>query len=412
MVTRQISDNEGGLGALKKKKNAIKIKRSKVNLYNKRKSKKKQVLTIVITVVAACALGVLGFGLGKPLLEYFSGKSNISDNSSAWAPSESEESSSEASLESSSGTSSEPLPEPLPEMTDIYFLPEDAALSTASLNSALAAAKTAGAKTVAVVLKNETGNFLYNSAIKSLASRDIITGTLSAEQICKAIKDAGFVPAAKISTLKDRLCGYKDVTDGGYRIAGSGVTWHDDRDEKGGKPWLSPFKTQTLQFIGEITEELSAAGFRHIIAVNTMFPKFHREDISTYLSDLPLSDNKARLEALGNAVNSAKAGAEKNGAALWLEISGESVIAKNKLCTDAEICADSETMSAVKIIVDYTPSEAASEVYSKAKEFAAKLKTALGSAEFHVVINGGYSDAVISDVRKAFSEDKIEVFGQ
>ena len=412
MVTRQISDNEGGLGALKKKKNAIKIKRSKVNLYNKRKSKKKQVLTIVITVVAACALGVLGFGLGKPLLEYFSGKSNISDNSSAWAPSESEESSSEASLESSSGTSSEPLPEPLPEMTDIYFLPEDAALSTASLNSALAAAKTAGAKTVAVMLKNETGNFLYNSAIKSLASRDIITGTLSAEQICKAIKDAGFVPAAKISTLKDRLCGYKDVTDGGYRIAGSGVTWHDDRDEKGGKPWLSPFKTQTLQFIGEITEELSAAGFRHIIAVNTMFPKFHREDISTYLSDLPLSDNKARLEALGNAVNSAKAGAEKNGAALWLEISGESVIAKNKLCTDAEICADSETMAAVKIIVDYTPSEAASEVYSKAKEFAAKLKTALGSAEFHVVINGGYSDAVISDVRKAFSEDEIEVFGQ
>lgn len=412
MVTRQISDNEGGLGALKKKKNAIKIKRSKVNLYNKRKSKKKQVLTIVITVIAACALGVLGFGLGKPLLEYFSGKSNISDNSSAWAPSESEESSSEASLESSSGTSSEPLPEPLPEMTDIYFLPEDAALSTASLNSALAAAKTAGAKTVAVMLKNETGNFLYNSAIKSLASRDIITGTLSAEQICKAIKDAGFVPAAKISTLKDRLCGYKDVTDGGYRIAGSGVTWHDDRDEKGGKPWLSPFKTQTLQFIGEITEELSAAGFRHIIAVNTMFPKFHREDISTYLSDLPLSDNKARLEALGNAVNSAKAGAEKNGAALWLEISGESVIAKNKLCTDAEICADSETMSAVKIIVDYTPSEAASEVYSKAKEFAAKLKTALGSAEFYVVINGGYSDAVISDVRKAFSEDKIEVFGQ
>lgn len=412
MVTRQISDNEGGLGALKKKKNAIKIKRSKVNLYNKRKSKKKQVLTIVITVVAACALGVLGFGLGKPLLEYFSGKSNISDNSSAWAPSESEESSSEASLESSSGTSSEPLPEPLPEMTDIYFLPEDAALSTASLNSALAAAKTAGAKTVAVMLKNETGNFLYNSAIKSLASRDIITGTLSAEQICKAIKDAGFVPAAKISTLKDRLCGYKGVTDGGYRIAGSGVTWHDDRDEKGGKPWLSPFKTQTLQFIGEITEELSAAGFRHIIAVNTMFPKFHREDISTYLSDLPLSDNKARLEALGNAVNSAKAGAEKNGAALWLEISGESVIAKNKLCTDAEICADSETMAAVKIIVDYTPSEAASEVYSKAKEFAAKLKTALGSAEFYVVINGGYSDAVISDVRKAFSEDEIEVFGQ
>ena len=394
---------------MKKKKNAIKIKRSKVNLYNKRKSKRKQVLTIVITAVAACALGVLGFGLGKPLLEYFSGKNNSSD-SSAWTPPESEASSSEITVESSSQTSSEVISEPLPEMTDVYFLPEDAALSSAALNGALAAAKTAGAKTVAVTLKNETGNFLYNSAIKQLAERDIVTGTLSAEQICRAIKDAGFVPAAKISTLKDRLCGYKNVTDGGYRIVDSGVTWHDDRDEKGGKPWLSPFKTQTLQFIGEITEELSSAGFRHIIAVNTMYPKFHKEDISTYLSDLPLSDNNARLDALKNVYNSAKAGAEKNGAALWLEISGESVITKNRLCTDAEIIADADVMASVKLIVDYTPSETAAEVYSSAKEFSAKLKAALGSAEFYVVINGGYSDAVISDVKKAFSEDKIEVF--
>ncbi len=398
---------------MKNKKTAIKIKRSKVNLYNKRKNKRKQVLTIVITIVAACALGVLGFGLGKPLLEYFSGKNNSSDSSSAWTPPESsEESSSEAVRESSSGTSSETPPEPKPEMTDIYFLPEDAALSSASLNSALAAAKAAGVKTVAVTLKNENGNFLYKSGLKSITTHDIITGTLSAEQICTAIKDAGFVPAARISTLKDRLCGYKDATDGGYRIAGSGVTWHDDRDEKGGKPWLSPFKTQTLQFIGEVAEELSNAGFRHIIAANTMYPKFHIEDISTYLSDLPLSDNKARLEALRNVVESAKAGAEKNGAALWLEISGGSAVAQNKLCTDAEICADADTMSAVKLIVNYTPAEAASEAYSAAKNFAVKLKAALGNAEFYVVINGGYSDAVISDVKKAFSEAEIVVFGR
>lgn len=397
---------------MKNKKNAIKIKRSKVNLYNKRKSKRKQVLTIVITAVAACALGVLGFGLGKPLFEYFSGKNNSSDSSSAWTPPESEASSSESTAESSSQASSVTPPEPEPEMTDIYFLPEDAALSSASLNSALAAAKTAGVKTVAVTLKNETGNFLYKSGLKSITTHDIITGTLSAEQICRAIKDAGFVPAAKISTLKDRLCGYKDATDGGYRIAGSGVTWHDDRDEKGGKPWLSPFKPQTLQFIGEVAEELSGAGFKHIIAVNTMYPKFHKEDISTYLSDLPLSDNKARLDALKNVVNSAKAGAEKNGAALWLEISGESVVAKNRLCTDAEIIADADIMGAAKLIIDYTPSETAAEVYSGAKDFAAKLKAALGNAEFYVVINGGYSEAVISDVRKAFSEAEIEVFGQ
>lgn len=415
MVTRLISDtiNKGGPGALKNKKTNIKIKRSKVNLYSKRKNKRKQVITIVITVVAACGLGVLGFGLGKPLVEFFNNRNNSSSSSeSAWTPPSSEEVSSESVIASSSEESSEVPVEPVRKMTDVYFLPDDAALSSASLNSALAAAKAAGVETVAVTLKNDTGNFLYKSEIKGLDTHGIITGTLTAEQICKAITDAGFIPAAKISTLKDRLCGYKDATDGGYRITGSGYTWHDDREEKGGKPWLSPFKSQTLQFMGEITSELSAAGFKNIIAVNTMYPKFHKEDISTYLSDLPLSDNKARLNALWDVVDSAKAGAEKNGAELWIEIAGENVIAQNRLCTDAELCSSADKLSEIKLIVDYTPSAATTEAYENAKTFAENLKTALGDTEFYVVIKGGYSEASLSDIKKAFSETKIAVFGQ
>lgn len=398
---------------MKNQKTNIKIKRSKINLYSKRKNKRKKVLTIVITVVAACALGVLGFGLGKPLVEFFNNRNNSSLTSeSAWTPPSSEEVSSESEAPVSSEESSEAPIEPVRKMTDVYFLPEDAALSSASLNSALAAAKAAGAGTVAVTLKNETGNFLYKSEIKSLENNDVITGTLSAEQICKAISDAGFIPAAKISTLKDKLCGSRYVTDGGYRITGSGLTWHDNRVDKGGKPWLSPFRTQTLQFMGEITEELSAAGFKNIIAVNTMFPLFHRDDIVNYLSDLPLSDNKARLDALWDVLDSAKAGAEKNGAEIWIEVAGENVIAQNRLCTDAELCGSAEKLSEIKLIIDYTPTASATEAYTNAKDFAGKLKTALGDAEFYVVIKGGYSETALSDIKKAFSETEISVFGQ
>lgn len=401
------------MSALRNKKTNIKIKRSKVNLYSKRKNKRKKVLTIVITVVAACALGVLGFGLGKPLVEFFNNRNNSSLTSeSAWTPPSSEEVSSESEAPVSSEESSEAPIEPVRKMTDVYFLPEDAALSSASLNSALAAAKAAGAGTVAVTLKNETGNFLYKSEIKSLENNDVITGTLSAEQICKAISDAGFIPAAKISTLKDKLCGSRYVTDGGYRITGSGLTWHDNRVDKGGKPWLSPFRTQTLQFMGEITEELSAAGFKNIIAVNTMFPLFHRDDIVNYLSDLPLSDNKARLDALWDVLDSAKAGAEKNGAEIWVELAGENVIAQNRLCTDAELISSAEKLSEIKLIIDYTPTASATEAYTNAKDFAGKLKTALGDAEFYVVIKGGYSETALSDIKKAFSETEISVFGQ
>ena len=398
---------------MKNKKTNIKIKRSKVNLYSKRKSKRKQVITIVITVVAACALGVLGFGLGKPLVEFFNNRNNSSIASeSVWTPPSSEEASSESEIPSSSEESSEAPVEPIRKVTDVYFLPDDAALSSASLNSALAAAKAAGAGTVAVTLKNDTGNFLYKSKIKSVEKTDVITGTLTAEQIYDTISSAGFIPTAKISTLKDSLCGSRYVTDGGYRITGSGLTWHDNRVEKGGKPWLSPFRTQTLQFMGEITSELSAAGFKNIIAVNTMFPLFHRDDLVNYLSNLPLSDNKARQEALWNVIDSAKAGAEKNGATLWVEVSGENVIAKTRSCTDAEIILSADKLSEIKLIVDYTPTAAASEAYANAKDFAEKLKAALGDAEFYVVIKGGYSEAALSDIKRAFSETKIAVFGQ
>ena len=143
-----------------------------------------------------------------------------------------------------------------------------------------------------------------------------------------------------------------------------------------------------------------------------MFPLFHRDDIVNYLSDLPLSDNKARLDALWDVLDSAKAGAEKNGAEIWVELAGENVIAQNRLCTDAELCGSAEKLSEIKLIIDYTPTASATEAYTNAKDFAGKLKTALGDAEFYVVIKGGYSETALSDIKKAFSETEISVFGQ
>ena len=64
------------------KKTNIKIKRSKINLYNKKKSKRRQALTIIITVVVVCGLGVLGYGLGKPLLKYIQDRGNSSQTDS------------------------------------------------------------------------------------------------------------------------------------------------------------------------------------------------------------------------------------------------------------------------------------------------------------------------------------------
>ena len=68
-----------------KKKN-IKIKHRKYSLYQRKKSKGRKVLTVLLMIVLIAGLCVLGYGLGKPLVEYFSNRGTESAPESAWTP--------------------------------------------------------------------------------------------------------------------------------------------------------------------------------------------------------------------------------------------------------------------------------------------------------------------------------------
>lgn len=453
------------------KKTNIKIKRSKINLYNKKKSKRRQALTIIITVVVVCGLGVLGYGLGKPLLKYIQDRGNSSQTdsdtsallSSIMDSVSSEMPGSTDQQQSSSEQTSEPDP-PLVINEKIYYLPETAALSEASLTSALAEAKKSGCSVAAVTLKDTVGHLLYKTSIAEVKDTETVTGTLTAAQIAQAITGEGLIPAARINTLMDQIGaiyvkGYYTFPpeQGGWR-------WNDDKDEKGGKPWMSPFKSESAAYIGNITNELSTAGYKHIICVNTRYPAFHGIDISTYLNHLPLKDSKKRVDALWSIVDSAKTSAEKNGAEVWLEMSGTNLIAEKRDCTDAELIADKEKLKGVKIAVNYdiatkttgssgttsTPSTSntsgttsapsststpgttstpntsntsgTSEIsgrayassgesayYQNAKNFAAKAKTALSGAEFAVRLPQDLTGTALEDVKRALAEEDITV---
>ncbi|MDE7362714.1 MAG: hypothetical protein K2N38_12365 [Oscillospiraceae bacterium] len=342
------------------KKTNIKIKHRKFNLYNKKKSKARQALTVILTIFAACALGVVGYGIGKPVLEYFQNKgqytSDPSDSSDSGFVTDSTGSSdgSETSEPSSSSTdsSTEPSVVDEPHILDaMYFLPESAAANSTSLNSAIAAAKNAGHTVVAVTLKDQTGHFLYKTDIAGVKDTDSITGTLTAAQISDIITKAGLTPAAKISTLMDRT--NPNRVDGGYELATGDGYWLDNAPTKGGKPWLSPFKTETAAFMTNITNELTAAGFEYIICADTRYPAFHTVDISTYLKNLPLSDAAKRASALWTVLDAVNSAASGKDAQMWIEISSASLLAENKSCTDAEIIADKAKTGESRIIIDY-----------------------------------------------------------
>ena len=188
-----------------------------------------------------------------------------------------------------------------------------------------------------------------------------------------------------------------------------GGSWLDARPENDGKRWLSPFSDTSVEYIGKITEELSEAGFKHIICTNTMYPYFHKVDLSDYLRNLPLSDSAKRTEALWSVVDSAKTGAEKNGAKLWLEFSGANLISSKKSGTDAEIALDTKKLLTVGIIADYATPDA-SDAYGSALKFAQNLKTAASGAELSVMIKSGLSGAALTDTQKAFEEEGLTIY--
>ena len=242
---------------------------------------------------------------------------------------------------------------------------------------------------------------MYRSDIEGIKDGDTTIGAMTARQICEAITAAGLTPAAKISTLMDSSS--PRLIAGGYELASETGYWLDAAPAKGGKQWLSPFKSETVKFIGDITSELSAAGFKHIICADTRFPAFYNSDINKYLSNLPLTDSAKRSAALWDVVSSARAGCEKNGAVMWLQISGESISAEKKDSTDAEITKSTDKIKDERIIVSYTGAS------GDAAEFAQQISAAANGAKAAVSVKASSSSAV-DNARKVFENAGFDVF--
>ena len=393
---------------MKNKKVNIKIKPRKYTLYGKKKSKGKQVLAGVITVIAAAALCVVGYGIGRPVMDYFRNRQNApAESSIPWTPTF-EETVQSPETEPPTTETAEPTTEAAEETKPVgaYFLPDSACLSSESLNGAIAAAKNNGARAVVVTLKDNMGYLLYKTAVSGVADSDIVTGTLTAKQICDIITKAGLTPAARISTTKDHVGGA--YIGGNFIISGDGGSWHDAAVANGGKKWLNPFSDNTVSYIRSLTGEIAAAGFKEIILSNNIFPDFHPSDYTTYLYDEPIGDEAARTEALWKIIDAARTAANANGAELLVEMSAEALYAENKLATNAEAASDAEKLAKVTLLLDYSFENTS---YSETKAFIGRTNAALKNSSFAVmIINSSFSAGAGDEVKRAFEEAGVAVY--
>lgn len=394
------------------KKKKIKIKHRKYSLYQRKKSTGRKVLTVIIMVVIVAALVVVGYGVGKPLMEYFSGKNTNSEPSSAWTPPASAETSGASAETSQTSTeTTEPTKEEQTENKTVnaFILPEAAVLSSDALNSALAAAKNGGYTDIAVTLKDETGNFLYKTSVKDVPEEQI-TGTLTAKQIADLITAAGFTPRARINTLLDRTTQTYAGKNICYMITDGGI-WHDYYVDRGGKSWLDPFNAVTAKYLAAITGEISQAGFSSIILANTRYPAFNNQDYTNFLRDLAIADDSARLNALWNVADACVSAAKSGNSSVLLEVSDEELLSDSVALTSAEPVSDKAKLKTVTLLVDYAPGEKAG--YNEARAFIGRLSAMYSGQDIAVRLTASsFSSSALDQVKKAFADADITVYSE
>lgn len=283
----------------KRKYYGRRIKRTK-NLYRRRKTAGQKVFGTVALVVAASAIAFLGFCIGKPLLDYL-GNINTGEPQPDWTPAASymqrqeepqrtgdvaAETDIAEPAEAEEAETEAPVVAEAPEVTTAPLIPvSDGTLISAevtasalanrsSLSAVLAKAKAGGYNSAVVQLKDENGNLRYRTSVPEVAGSDIVTGTMTLDEILSAFAENGMVPVAEIAVLRDEEgCAY--LTDMSYKcLDAPSVSWL----EAGKYRWANPESDTLREYFEKITTELTEAGFENILLSYVMFPDFQPYD--------------------------------------------------------------------------------------------------------------------------------------
>ena len=280
------------------RKKGFKVKRSRRNLYKKRKSTGRKIFDGVLFVVILGAFVFVGYSVASPLIKFFGGNGdNSSVSEPAWTPPESlpetSDSNSQANTSDNtsdnsggSDTTKDNTSSAPNEVTSAFatVAPDSALKSDAALNKFLAEAKDSGYNAAVFTLKNTTGELLYKSSLKAIKDNtDVNKGSLTAAQIVKACKTAGITPVAAITTLYDRKTPYL-FDNAGYIIS--------DKTGLSGRTGAEPLSRRSEK----ISEEVKFTDFTNTnvyATINYSHKQKHRDEESTCTT--VITENSRRL---------------------------------------------------------------------------------------------------------------------
>lgn len=344
-----------------------------------RKRRTQKFFKALFMIIILALLVFVGYSVAKPVYKYFSERSgkDSAEETVPWTP--------PVMPDDTGGTGNETadVPEESADAPEdngenrkldfsAYQLPETALISDSDLRNALESAKGSGYTAVVVTMKAEGGKIYYKTSSQMALSADgAVAGGMYAGQISSMIKNAGFTPIAKINLLEDHNW-YGEYKTGAYRFEGSTSTWLDDSAANGGKPWLSPFDTDTQSYAAYLANEVSSAGFDYVIFDGIVFPPFRNSDLN-YVGAIVKDPSKYKT-LISIADISAKT-AEANSSSVMVTASaGEIIGGKSDLFKPAELTV--KTVS-----VEYFPNGLENTALINGEEIALSELTAYDRAK-------------------------------
>ena len=148
---------------------------------------------------------------------------------------------------------------------DITTLTDDA-----SIRAAAQLLASQGAKYAAITFKDSTGVVYYASQVPAAAASPASV-TVDPAKVASIFKEEGLIPVAKLAAFRDPAGARADRAMAiGYK--GQAYLWLDNKASAGGNPWLNPYSTEAVQYIGDLIDELHTAGFDQVVLENVQFP--------------------------------------------------------------------------------------------------------------------------------------------
>ncbi len=289
----------------------------KVHTYSKKRRRKvrpgRAILSIGFTFLVAGVIGVVGYSVAKPILQYSGAEHSQTQPEETLSSAAAETAAPE---ESASAAVTETTAAPVQtQAEDGYVLPVSALESKQALQAAAASAreKMPDGKLLVIPLKVSGGEIWYQTSASLAKSCGAAKGSMTLSEIVDTVTQQGWTPAAQLSLLWDNLLPDADAA-AGYRVT-DGSRWLDNTKENGGKAWASPFSTVTVQYLTEITGEVSRAGFSQIWCKDAVFPDFRESDLN-YIGESV--QNPERSAALVQLVNQLAQTA--GNVPLWVEV--------------------------------------------------------------------------------------------